>query len=143
MADDADYTYVLSTDVGKVRLKITDNDLSSIDEDTAKADRSALFNDTEIEAFLAMESDDLDHAAAMALVAIATSAALIEQRVRVEGLDRDTKGVADSLLALAKVYNPNLGSVADIEPADAIVGMDLTNFAYRQRIVDEAVDEVS
>ena len=135
------YTYNLATDIGKLRLKISDSDLSSIDEDTPKADRSALFTDTEITAFLDMESSDLNNAAAVALVAIATSAALIAQRVRVEGLDRDTKGVAESLLALAKTYNPRLGLISDIEPADAIVGMDLTDFAYRQRVVDEALEE--
>lgn len=80
------FTYDPSTPAGRVRLLATDTD----------ADH-AIFQDDEIDAFLAMESDSIKRAAATALDQIASSEALIQKRIKLLDLQTDGPAVAAEL----------------------------------------------
>lgn len=80
------FTYDPSTPAGRVRLLATDTD----------ADH-AIFQDDEIDAFLAMESDSIKRAAATALDQIASSEALIQKRIKLLDLQTDGPAVATEL----------------------------------------------
>lgn len=80
-----------TTSIGRVRLLATD-----LDEVTP------LFEDAQIQAFLAMEGNRVRRAAAMALETIAVSEALISKVIRTLDLQTDGTKVAAELRARAK-----------------------------------------
>ena len=84
MADD--FTYNLSSNLGLVRLEIQDNNSDEW-----------IFSDAEINAFLAMYSDDVDWAAARALDVIASNKALISKRIRLLDLTLEGATIANEL----------------------------------------------
>jgi len=136
------YIYDVSTNVGLVRLNIADIDDSDVSPATARASRTMLFTDAEIGAFLTAAGDNVDRASSRALLAIASSKALLEKRVSIEGLDRDTQGIAKELRAQAKEFETR-GIEGDHAPTDELVHQDWTDFAYQQRIVDEQLEELA
>lgn len=80
-------TYNLTTDVGRVRLLISDTDPTT-----------PIFDDDEISAFLAFEGDDVRLAAAQALDTIASNEALVVKKLRTaDGLTTDGPAVAKEL----------------------------------------------
>lgn len=83
-------TYDLTTDVGKVRLLISDVDMAD-----------ALFDDDEIGTFLDLEAGNVRRAAATALEAIAGNETLVLKRIRTMDLDTDGPSVAEALRELA------------------------------------------
>lgn len=85
------FTYDPSTDLGRVRLLITDRD-----------EQHAIFADAEIEAYLDLNDGSIGLAAATALRTIAASEALILKKVQTLDLVTDGPAVAASLLELAK-----------------------------------------
>lgn len=127
------FTFNVTTDVGKVRLLVPD-----------RVADEPIFEDEEIEAFLALEDDDVRRAAALALETIASDQAYTLKVIR--SLDTQTDGakVSDALLKRAA----QLRSQADKADADAeaaedgglfdIAEMPTTAFAYRERLVKEA-----
>ena len=104
-------TYDITTDVGKVRLKIGD---------TVLADYK--FTDEEIEVFLSMESNNIDMAAALALESWAASYATNADSEKI-GDYAYTQKVVDKMLALAGRLRSNVSGT----PAFAISEMDLTH----------------
>lgn len=80
------FTYDVSTSAGRVRLLATDTDVDN-----------AIFQDSEIEAFLAMENNNVKLAAAAALDQIASSEALIQKRIKLLDLQTDGPAVAKAL----------------------------------------------
>lgn len=84
------FTYDVSTNAGKVRLRIADTS-SSLPQ----------FQDAEIEAFLSMEGTVL-RAAAAALETIAVNEALIQKRIVALHLETDGPALAAELRNLAK-----------------------------------------
>lgn len=80
------FTYDVNTDEGKVRLIITDTDSAN-----------PIFDDDEIEAFLAMRYDSVLLAAAQALDTIASSETLILKKVRMLDITTDGPAVAKAL----------------------------------------------
>lgn len=80
------FTYEVSTDAGKVRMIITDTDASS-----------PLFQDDEIEAYLALKGGSILLAAASALDTIASSEALILKKIRLLDVTTDGPAVAKAL----------------------------------------------
>ena len=88
-------TYVLTTDVGKVRLLIGDTDVTPITD--------AQFTDAEIEAFLSMASNSLLLAASYALESWAATitGSLTSEKI---GDYAYTKKDAENKMALAKKY---------------------------------------
>lgn len=73
------YSYDPSTDVGKVRLYLDDRDLSDVDLSTPPGDRSAIFEDAEIQVFLDAEGGNVLLAAAAAAESIAANRNLLLQ----------------------------------------------------------------
>lgn len=80
------FTYDPSTSAGRVRLLATDTDSDN-----------AIFTDDEIDAFLALEDDNVKRAAATALDQIASSEALIQKRIKLLDLQTDGPAVAKAL----------------------------------------------
>lgn len=79
------------TDLGRVRLLIADTDEDNL-----------LLDDTQINAFLSMESSRVKLAAAAALDAIAASEVLVSKKIRTLDLQTDGPAVAAELRAQAK-----------------------------------------
>lgn len=80
------FTYAVATDRGKVRLLLND-----VDEDTA------VFQDDEIDAFLALEGDNVKRAAAQAIDTNADDQALASKVLRTQDVTTDGAKVADAL----------------------------------------------
>lgn len=108
------FTYDVSTSAGRVRLLATDTDVDN-----------AIFQDSEIEAFLAMEGDSVKLAAAAALDQIASSEALIQKRIKLLDLQTDGPAVAAEL----RKHAAALRLQAD---AEDITGM----FDYAEMVVN-------
>jgi hypothetical protein len=123
-------TYDLSTDVGKVRLLIPDRDLAN-----------PVFQDGELETFLALEGD-VRRAAALALETIAADEALVLKVVSVLGLSVNGPSVAQALLVRARELR------AQAEEAEARgdalfdwAEMVVDSFSARERLVNEMLRE--
>ena len=118
------FTYVLSTDIGKIRLLIPD-----------RVTASAIFTDEELQEFLTLE-DDVKSAAACALETIAADQVLVLKVMTL--LDVSTSGdrVANALLARAKL----LREQADVE-TDAFdwAEMVVTDFNAAERMYAQAL----
>lgn len=84
------FTYDVSTDRGKVRMLCTDRD-----------ETNPIFQDAEVDAFLAIEGGSVRLAAALALETIASDQVLVLKVVRTLDTQTDGAKVADSLLKRA------------------------------------------
>lgn len=121
------YTYDLSTDIGKVRLLIPDNDNDVI-----------IFQDEEISAFLSMEGDDVRLGTALALEAIASQQAYVLKVITILDITTDGAAVAESLMArAAKLREQAETDVAAFEIAEMVVDQ----FTWRERLYKEALRE--
>lgn len=85
-------TYLPTATVGKVRLLISDTDVDDPDR--------CVFQDEEIEAFLAM-NQGVKRAAAAALFAIANNQLQVDKVIKTQDLSTDAAKVAAELRALA------------------------------------------
>ena len=86
------FTYTLSTDAGKVRLMVPDNNASSY-----------VFEDDEIDAFLSLENSNVRRAAALALETIASNEAYVLKVIELLDLKTDGARTSDALLKRAKL----------------------------------------
>lgn len=84
------FTYDVSTDRGRVRMLCTDRDSAN-----------PIFQDDEIDAFLAIEGSSVRLAAALALETIASDQVLVLKVVKTLDTQTDGAKVADSLLKRA------------------------------------------
>lgn len=110
-----DYT----TDVGKLRLLIPDMVLLDDPRDFS-ADPAYLFEDEQLEGYLSIETGNLKRAAARAIMAIATTEALILKVLTTDDKATDGAKLAAELRQHAKM----LRDEANQEEAD------LTDFVY-------------
>lgn len=92
------FTYDLGTDIGKIRLAITDT-----------TEASPVFSDEEIQVFLDESDGDLDKAAARALRAIATSLVRMSKVVKREGFEGQRFSAADFLAVADAVEKQGIG----------------------------------
>lgn len=99
------FTYDPSTDPGKVRLLIKDTD-------TATAENQ-IFQDAEIEAYLAIHDGDVKLAAAEALDTMATSQALLLKKLKLGDIGTDGPAVAASLRNHAATLRAQASSDGD------------------------------
>lgn len=99
-------TLSLSTDIGKVRLLTTD-----------VSEAFPLHSDADLEAFLAMEGDNVKRAAAASLEAISTSEALVSKKISTQDLSTDGPAVAKDLRERAKILRQQADD-ADTATAD-------------------------
>jgi hypothetical protein len=123
------FTYDSTTTAGLVRLLITDTD-----------PEEQIFEDDEISAFLALESDDALLAAAQALETIATSEALVQKRIQLLDLSTDGPAVAKSLMERAASLRKRARQV-ELEGEGAFdwAEMAVDDFSARERIWNEAL----
>lgn len=121
------FTYDTTTALGRVRLLATDTD-----------DDRPIFNDAEIEAFLALNDSEVLLSAAMALETIASNEALVQKRITMLDLSTDgpatAKALRDGAKALRDQYANGSGS-GDVafESAGFAEGV----FAYEERMTKE------
>lgn len=127
-------TYEVGTDAGKVRLLCQDTDVAD-----------PYFLDTEIEAFLALESGDVRLAAAQALDAIASSEALILKKIRQLGgaLETDGPAVAKALRDHARALREQVAEAAsgDVDGLFDWAEMVVDPFGRRERYLADLLRE--
>lgn len=134
------YTYDLSNNVGKVRLYIDDHDFSLTDPLFPPETRSVLFSDEELAAFLNATADVPEHAAALALRAMAANKALLVRVRRIGDTTVDYGSIRDDLLKLAQSYEDlaDKSSGGMDAPADGFAEVGWDDFSLR-RIVTNSV----
>ena len=123
------FTYDLTTNRGKVRLKIRDTD-------TADATRQ-LFNDDEIDFFLTEAITDLNLAAAGALDAISANAALLAKMEKIGDYSIDSKAMAAAVMKIAAHYR----SLSEQAPAFGFAEQTLSKFSWDEIVVNELLRE--
>ncbi len=117
-------TYDLATDRGKVRLLCNDTQVAT-----------PIFDDAEIDQFLALEASNVKAAAALALETIATSEALTQKSMRVLELQMDGPAVARALLQRAALLRTQANEeLPAFDWAETVVD----DFSYRERVWKEA-----
>ncbi len=112
------WTYNLATNVGKVRNLI---------DDTA-TDDTALFTDEEITSILTLEGNDIYGSAAVCMIRIAASKALLAKLKQAGNYKEDLRSIAKECRETAKSYR----EVSKNEPADAQAEVAVTPFNYRE-----------
>lgn len=125
------FTYDLTTDLGRVRLMAPDRDPDA-----------PIFQDAEIEAFLAIEGDT-KLAAALALETIASDTAMSLQWIKAGSVQLDGQKAADAVLSRAallrgqaEMIDPTTGGVyTGFDIAEMVTGP----FSYRERLANEAL----
>lgn len=123
------FTYDITTPAGKVRLLCTDVDSAQ-----------SVFQDTEIAAFLTMESDSIKRAAALALETIAANQVLVLKVIELLEIKTDGAAVARELRLRAGLLRDQ--AAAEIDADD--VAFDIAEqvfdpFSYRERVYNEAL----
>jgi len=122
------FTYDLNTDRGKVRLLIPDNNVDSY-----------VFEDDEIDKFLALENIDGENnvklASALALETLASSEVLIQKKIKLLDLTTDGVSISKELRARAE----RLREESDQESSLEIAEMNLNDFNFRQLIINNAL----
>ena len=111
------FTYVLTTDLGKIRLNIDD-----------RVSASAVFSDEELQAFLDQSDANVDLATARALFSIATTQSLLAKRIQAGNYSEDSSAVSQRLMELAKMFAERANAV----PAEGDVEFGETDFAFRE-----------
>lgn len=97
------FTYDPASDVGTVRLLISDVDAADY-----------VFSNEEIGRFLTLEGDDPRLAAATALLTVASNEVLLLKYVRTHGLTLDGSKVADALRANAAQLRADANGDGDV-----------------------------
>lgn len=122
------FTYDVSTDRGRVRLLISDTDVSD-------ASRT-IFDDSEIDAFLGLESN-VFYAAANALCAIAGNEVQVLKVIQSLDLKTDGEATAAGLLKVADDYRKRGDIYAGPEAGFAIAEMVETPFQWHEKVFKE------
>ena len=121
------FTYDLSTNRGKVRLKIRDTD-------TADATRQ-LFDDDEIDFFITEASVDLNLAAAGALDAVSANAALLAKSQKIGDYTIDSKAMAEAVMKVAAHYR----GLSEAAPAFDYAELNLSPFSEAELIWNDVL----
>jgi hypothetical protein len=119
------FTYNLSTDAGKVRLIIPDNNSNSY-----------VFEDAEIDAFLALEYSNVRRGAALALETIASNEAYVLKVIELLDLKTDGAKTSDALLKRAKLLRDQADRQDAAEEGGAwdIAEWVVDDFSARERV---------
>jgi hypothetical protein len=119
---DSDYSFDISTNLGKVRALIGDTDATSV-----------LLTDAKINAFLTIKSNDLLAAASLALYAISANKAMLAKKKSAGNYSEDLSAIAKECRETAKVYDDMAKNV----PAEAVSEQFYTDFAYRDLVINK------
>lgn len=122
------FTYELGADSGRVRLLVPDNDSANY-----------VFDDDEIDAFLALEGD-VRRAAALALETIASNEALTLKVIRLLDVQTDGRAVSDALLKRAAALRKQADD-ADMAAGGAfdVAEMVFDDFSWRERWINQTL----
>lgn len=122
------FTYELSANSGRVRLLVPDNDSANY-----------IFDDDEIDTFLALEGD-VRRAAALALETIASNEALTLKVVRLLDVQTDGRAVSDALLKRAAALRKQADD-ADMAAGGAfdVAEMVFDDFSWRERWINQTL----
>ena len=123
------FTYLLTNDIGKVRLLVPDNKAAAY-----------CFEDAEITAFVTLEGD-VRTAAALALETIASDTAMTLKVISINGLSTNGPAVATSLLArAAKLREQALiaGAGAGFDVAEQV----FNDFGWLEKIESDAMRSI-
>lgn len=121
------FTYVLATDVGKIRLLIPD-----------RVTPGHIFEDDEITAFFTIEGNDILLGAALALETIASDTAMVLKVIRLLDLTTDGAKVSDALLKRAALLRAQ-AAAAMVTGAFDWAEMVLNDFSYRDFMLKDAL----
>lgn len=125
------FTFDPSTDLGKVRLIISDTDTVTV--------ANQMFTDASIEAYLSIEDGDVRLAAADALDTIASTQTLLLKAVTLGPIKTDGPSVAKALREHAQTLR---GQVYTLEPAFDIAEMVLNPASAAQVIYNDAMRHI-
>ena len=125
-------TYDITDNTGKLRLAISDIDLTTTTG--LRNTWTVLFTDEELAIFLSDASSDISMAASYALNAIAASRSLLAKVKKLGDYSEDLSKVADSLRAQAKAYAEQSMNI----PAGKIAEVAQTDFTARDIIYNKA-----
>lgn len=114
------FTYDVSTDIGKVRLMITD---------TSGVAPGPIFQDEEIQVYLDLEVS-VRYAAAAALDTMAASQLLVQKQIKILDLETDGATLSTELRALAKQLRDSEENMAAFDFAEMVEDP----FSARERI---------
>lgn len=120
------FTTDVSTDIGKVRLLLTDLDST----------QPIFPNDTYIQAFLDLELGDVKCAAALGMETIAGNQALLLKCIQLLDLKTDGKSVADAMLKVATQMRTNANNWSGI---DFVQVTDDSVFAWREYLTKQFI----
>lgn len=121
------FSYDLATDRGKVRLLAADADATTY-----------VFEDEEIDAFLGLEGD-VQLAAAVALETLASSEALIKQKIKLLDLQTDGPAVAKELRERAADLRAQVAASGEAEAEFGWVEWVVDPFTHRERLASEGL----
>ena len=114
------FTYNVATDRGKVRLLCTDTDVAT--------PAAQIFQDDEIDTFLALMGNSILRSAALALETIASQEVLLMKRIRLLDLQTDGPAEAMALLEAAKLLKEQAAQEEEKEEGGT--------FDYAEMVVD-------
>jgi len=125
------FTYDPTQPLGQVRLLCTDS-IAAYE----------IFSDADITAFMALESDNVRRSAALALETIASSEVLVQKRIRLLEISTDGPAESAALLERARMLRQQAD---DIEAGESSAidwaEMNLDDFSYRERVIDEGLED--
>jgi hypothetical protein len=121
------FTYLLTNNIGVVRLLIPDNKAAAY-----------MFDDSEITALLTLEVNDVQCAAARALEIIASDTAMTLKVITINGLSTNGPATAASLMARAAKLR-ELSLVAGAGAGFDIAEMVLDQFSWQDKVYNEAL----
>ena len=122
------FTYLVADNNGKLRLAISDIDLTTTTG--LRNTWTTLFTDEELAIFLSDASSDINMAASYALQAVAASRSLLAKVKRLGDYSEDLSKIADSLRAQSKAYSDQAAN----KPAGAVAETANTDFTARDII---------
>lgn len=129
-----DYTYDPESTVGRVRLYIDDRDVSNCGDEVPLRQRSAIFSDQEIDAFITDEGGDTLGATSRALMAIANNKSLLVQRRDIDGVSVDYGSLRADLMKAASEFR-SMAAGGGV-PADGYAEVAYTDFGARRIVVN-------
>jgi hypothetical protein len=123
------FSYDITTSRGKVRLLIPDTSATTY-----------VFDDDEIDAFLALDTD-VRRAAALALETIASSQAMTLKVIKLLDLQTDGAKTSDALLKRAAMLRTQAEEAEASEDGGAfeVIEMVPNMFAFRERVWNEGL----
>ena len=128
------FTYDLTTDRGKVRLRIQDNDEAYV-----------FFSDADIDAFLTMaadlDGDTVRHASADALDSWASNQALVLKKVTLLDVNTDGPAVAKAMREHAALLREQAFATST-DAGFEIAEMALGHFSWVEQVTNEAIEDL-